>query len=112
RARGANGKPMKLESGHLVYRELDATIVLSPWVRLKRDTSTLEGGDTVVTLNKDGGIELIQTKNAKGNELDPKRLIEYAADQLTVHYSEHGDVDRAFGESNSRVVASTETART
>jgi lipopolysaccharide export system protein LptA len=111
-ARGPNGKPMKLESGQLLYRELDSTILLSPWVRLKRDTSTLEGGDTVVNLNKNGAIELVQTKNAKGNEQDPKRLLEYAADQLTVHYSDQGDVDHAFGESNARVASSSEMART
>ena len=51
-ARGPNGKPMKLESGQLVYKELNSQIFLSPWARLTRDTSTLEGGDTVVCTSR------------------------------------------------------------
>src|SRR5206468_1877249 len=97
KARGPSGKPMKLESGQLIYKELGSQILLSPWARLVRDTSTLEGGDTVVTL-KDDKIQLIETQKAVGVDVDPKRQLEYAADHLTVHYSEDGDIDKVIGE--------------
>src|SRR5580704_12126291 len=49
-ARGPNGKPMKLESGQLIYKEAGSQILLSPWTRLTRGTSVTEGADTIVTL--------------------------------------------------------------
>src|SRR5436305_4813141 len=111
RGRGEKGQPMKLEAGQLVYRELGSFIVLSPWVRLKRDTSTLEGGETVVTL-KAGAVELVEALTAKGASIDDNRVTEYSADRLTVHYTPEGDIDKVTGEPNARVVSSVETART
>jgi lipopolysaccharide export system protein LptA len=111
RGRGQNGQPMKLEAGQLVYREQESYIVLSPWVRLKRDTSTLEGSETVVVL-KDGAIEKIEAQNAKGIDVDGNRSTEYSADRLTVNYTPEGDVDKVNGEPNARVVSTTEAAST
>jgi len=112
KARGPGGKPMKIESGQLIYKELGSKILLSPWARLKRgDTSTLEGGDTIVTLQKDA-IQRVEAEKAKGIDLSPKRQVEYSADHLTVHYSEDGVVDKATGQPNARLVSSTEYART
>jgi lipopolysaccharide export system protein LptA len=110
--RGPGGKRMKLESGELVYQELGSKILLSPWARLKRgDTSTLEGGYTVVTLQGDA-IQLVESQKAKGVDLSPNRQVEYSADFLTVHYSEDGVVDKVTGEPNARLVSSTPYART
>ena len=111
-ARGPGGKPMKLESGQLIYQELGSKILLSPWARLKRgDTSTLEGGNTVVTLQNDA-IQLVEAEKAKGVDLNPNRQVEYSADHLTVHYSEDGVVEKVTGQPNARLVSSTEYART
>jgi lipopolysaccharide export system protein LptA len=109
--RGPKGKPMKLESGQLVYKEASSQILLFPWARLTRETSVTEGGDTIVTLKK-SAIQLVETNNAKGVDMDPKRHVEYSADHLVVHYSEAGDVDKVTGERNARLVSSTEYART
>jgi LPS export ABC transporter protein LptC len=106
KGRGPKGKPMKLQSGQLVYKEAESKILLSPWSRLTRDSSVTEGGDTVVTLKNDA-VQLVETQKAKGVDMDPKRHLEYSADRLTVHYSETGDVDRVTGESNARLVSST-----
>src|SRR5260370_5290025 len=111
KARGPKSKPMKLQAGQLIYKETDSKILLSPWTRLTRGTSVLEGADTVVTL-KDGDIQLVEPQKAKDVDMDPKRHLEYSADRLTVHYSETGDVDKVTGESNARLVSSTEYART
>ncbi len=94
-ARGPHGKPMKLEAGQLIYKELDSKILLSPWARLKRDA-----------------IQLVEAQKAKGVDLDPKRRLEYEADHLTVHYTEDGIIDKVTGEPNARLVSSTEYART
>jgi lipopolysaccharide export system protein LptA len=110
-ARGPKGKPMKLESGQLLYKEASSQILLFPWARLTRDTSVTEGADTIVTLKK-SAIQLVETQNAKGVDMDPKRHVEYSADHLIVHYSETGDVDKVTGERNARLVSSTEYART
>jgi lipopolysaccharide export system protein LptA len=110
-ARGPNGKPMKLESGQLIYKEAGSQILLSPWTRLTRGTSVTEGADTIVTL-KDDAIQLVETQKAKGVDMDPKRHLEYSADHLIVHYAETGDVDKVAGEQNARLVSSTEYART
>jgi lipopolysaccharide export system protein LptA len=110
--RSKTGQPMRLESGQLVYKELGSQILLSPWARLKRDTSTLEGGDTVVSILKDGAIQKVESQKAHGVDLDPKRQVEYSADHLTVNYTEDGDVDKVIGEANARLVSSTEFTRT
>jgi lipopolysaccharide export system protein LptA len=110
-ARGPKGKPMKLESGQLIYKEASSQILLFPWARLTRDTSVTEGADTIVTL-KEGAIQLVETQKAKGVDMDPKRHVEYSADHLIVHYSDAGDVDKVTGERNARLVSSTEYART
>jgi len=109
--RGANSKPMKLEAGQLVYRELNSQIQLSPWTRLTREASTLEGGETLVTL-KEGAIETIVSQQAKGRDIDPNRVTEYSADHLSVHYTEQGDVDKVIGEPNARLVSTTDTSVT
>lgn len=111
KARGPKSKPMKLQAGQLIYKETQSKILLSPWTRLTRGTSVLEGADTVVTL-KDGDIQLVEAQKATGVDMDPKRHLEYSADRLTVHYSDTGDVDKVTGESNARLVSSTEYART
>ncbi len=110
-ARGPNGKPMQVESGQLIYKEQISQILLSPWARLKRDTSTVEGADTIVTL-QDGAISLIDAQKAKGVDLDPDRQLEYSADHVVVHYTPDGDVDKVTGEPNARLISSTQYART
>jgi lipopolysaccharide export system protein LptA len=110
-AKGPNGKPMQLESGQLVYKEQLSQILLFPWARLKRDTSTIDGADTTVTL-KDGAVSQVDAKNAKGVDLDPDRQLEYSADHVIVHYTDDGDIDKVTGEPNARLISSTQYART
>jgi lipopolysaccharide export system protein LptA len=111
RGRGPDAQPMHLESGQLVYKEQLSQILLSPWARLKRDTSTIEGGDTIVTL-VDGAVSQVEAKSAKGVDLDPDRHLEYSADHVVVHYTPDGDIDKVSGEPNARLVSSTQYAQT
>lgn len=109
--KGPDGKPMQLQSGQLVYKEQISQILLSPWAKLKRDTSTVEGGDTIVTL-QDGAISQVEAAAAKGVDLDPDRHLEYSADRVVVHYTPDGDIDKVTGEPNARLVSTTPYART
>jgi lipopolysaccharide export system protein LptA len=54
----------------------------------------------------------VETQNAKGVDMDPKRHVEYSADHLIVHYSDTGDVDKVTAERNARLVSSTQYSRT
>src|SRR5262249_45224598 len=97
-------KAMKLETLELFYREAAATISLMPWARLTRDNTVIEAGNTVVTL-KDGAIRLIEAQKARGTDRYPQRQLQYAADQLSVHYGDTGVVEKVSGQTNARLVS-------
>ncbi len=104
--------PMHVETGDAVYRERGATVVLSPWARLKRDTLTMNSaGPALVTLQK-GVIRAVQAKSAAGVQDDPGRKVEYAADVLNMVMDEKGQVTRIDGSPNARLVSTSDTGKT
>ncbi|MGH9784691.1 MAG: hypothetical protein ACRD88_10935, partial [Terriglobia bacterium] len=103
--------PMKLRAGEIIYKELDSQILLFPWARLERDRSVIDAADTVATL-KDGAIDRIEAKTAKGADSDPRRRIEYHAERLTVDFADDGEVRSVTGESNARLVSHQPQSRT
>ncbi len=104
-------KPMKIEAGELLYREPAATVILTPWARLTREASIIEGSETVATL-EDGAIRRVEAKNGKGSDLAPKRSIEYAADSLFVEFSGSGEVESVKGERNAHLISRSDSAIT
>ncbi len=111
--RGKDGKsiPMKVETGDLTYRESEAKIYLSPWSRLTRQNMKMDAGAAVVTLD-DQVISLVEAQTAKGVQDDPGRKIEYAADQLTMHFSGDSQVTQINADKNAHLVSTAETAKT
>ena len=111
--RGSNPatKPMKIETGDLVYKERDGKVFLSPWSKLTRDTMTMNAGPATVTLNKDL-IQLVETTNAHGTDHQEKRNLEYAADQLASHFDNDNQVQKITGTQNARLVSTSDTGRT
>ena len=109
--RTAKGKTMKVEAGALVYKEKESKVLLSPWSRLKRDTLTLDAADSTVFLN-DGVIQLVEARNAHGVDLDPKRRLDYAADQLLMNFDEDGIIRTITGENNAKLLSTSATAST
>ncbi|MBI3281763.1 MAG: LPS export ABC transporter periplasmic protein LptC [Acidobacteria bacterium] len=105
------GVPMDVRAGYLTYKEAEGKVYLSPWAKLARGTLTLESADAAVTLHE-GLIQLVEAQKAHGVEDQPGRRIEYAADQLRMDFSEHGQVSAITGESNARLVSTSESART
>ena len=111
RSRTAKGKTMQVEAGALVYKEKEQKVLLSPWSRLKRDTLTLDAADSTVFLNE-GVIQLVDAQNAHGVDLDPKRRLDYAADQLRMNFDEDGIVKTITGENNAKLLSTSATAST
>ncbi|MCS7025785.1 MAG: LPS export ABC transporter periplasmic protein LptC [Bryobacteraceae bacterium] len=108
---GPKPRPMKVEAGHVVYKEAEAKVYLSPWSKFSRDTMVLEGKAATVTLDKDG-IRLVETTDAKGSDTAPHRKIEYAAGELTLHFSANSEIERIVGRTNARLVTTATQAVT
>jgi len=106
-----NTKPMKIESGDLVYKERDGKVFLSPWSKLTRDTMTMNAGPATVTINK-GLIQLVETTNAQGTDQQEKRKLDYAADQLTIEFDNDNQVRKMTGTNNARLVSTSDTGQT
>jgi lipopolysaccharide export system protein LptA len=111
RGQDPKSKPMKLESGHLLYKETEEKIYLSPWARLTRDTTVLDSRDAVAAIDK-GAIRHVDATQAHGIETYPERKVEYAADQMGMDFDPKGQVEKIAGERNARLVSSSRTVRT
>jgi lipopolysaccharide export system protein LptA len=104
---GPHAKPMKIEAGQVIYRENLAGIWLTPWARLTRDNTIVEGGETVIAL-EDGKIHHVETHNAHGTDAYPSRKLQYGADRLTVDYGDTGEVEKITGEGNAHLASDSE----
>jgi len=111
RGRAEGSKPLKIEAGEMIYKELDAAVMLFPWSRLTRGDTVLEAADAVVFL-EDGSIRRAVAKRARGTDRSSRRQLEYGASDLTVHFSAHGEVETIAAEGSARMVALSEAART
>ena len=98
---------MKIEAGQVVYRENLEGIWLTPWARLTRENTVVEGGDTTIAL-QDRSIHHVETQNAHGTDAYPNRKLQYGADHLTVDYGDTGEVEKITGEGNARLVSDAE----
>jgi len=107
---GPNAKPMKIEAGNVVYKEEAETIWLSPWARLTRANTMVEGADTVITL-KDRAIHHVDAQKAHGTDAYPSRKLQYGADQLSVDYGDDGEVEKIAGQGNARLASESEGSR-
>jgi lipopolysaccharide export system protein LptA len=95
---------MKLETGELIYREGSDVVVLQPWSRLTRGQSVVNGSTAFVTL-KEGEIDRVETKQAAGEDRTPERQLQYAADQLYVHFAPGNHVQKIEGHGNARAIS-------
>ena len=111
RGEGPRGRTMQVEAGELTYLEDESKVFLTPWAKLTRGTMTLEGAASVVTL-EEGAIRLVETQNARGSDTYPRRQIEYQAGQLTMNFSKEGEVEKIVGQSDARLVSTSDGART
>jgi lipopolysaccharide export system protein LptA len=106
-----NGKPMVIEAGSLLYHEAGATIELSPWGRLTRDTLVVEGETPVIQL-QNHEIHSATAKHAHGVNDDPDRKVQYAADELWMGFNDHGEIQTIAGQGNAKLVSYGATSET
>jgi lipopolysaccharide export system protein LptA len=104
-------KKMRVEAGELAYRENEEKIYLKPWSRLTRETLILNAGASVVTLDE-GEIDLVEAEDAKGEDKQPKRNLEYAAEHLVLRFADKNAINRIEGERNARLVTTSDSGRT
>jgi lipopolysaccharide export system protein LptA len=111
--RGEDGRsrPMKVEAEELLYQELDSVIMLSPWSRLSREDLHLEAGPAFITLEK-GAIRRVETTAARGKARHGGKQLEYAAENLSMYFSDAGAVEKIVGERNAHLASTSDAART
>jgi lipopolysaccharide export system protein LptA len=99
-----SGAEMKLEAGELLYKEDASTIFMEQWARLTRGASVVNAGRTVVNL-RDGEIELVEAKQATGEDRYPDRQLSYSAETLWVHFVPGSRVQKVEAIRNARLVS-------
>ena len=113
---GPHAKPMKIEAGCLDYHETESRILLTPWGRLTRDNTVVEGQNVVIHLQDDGeghkSIGSIDAIMAHGTDIYPMRKLAYSADQLWLAMDEDGLVQRMTAQTNAQVVSTSDTTET
>ncbi len=118
---GPNAKPMKIEAGNLVYREATSDVFLTPWGRMVRGGTAMDGENVVIHLlvTDDGKtvhhtVHQIVSEHAHGTEIDDvhKRKLHYSADHVVVDYNTTGLVQAIAAQGNARLVSTAQTAET
>ncbi|MBI3209153.1 MAG: LPS export ABC transporter periplasmic protein LptC [Candidatus Solibacter usitatus] len=104
---GESPHPITVESNEVIYKESESKVWLSPWAKMTRENSVLEGKATLIHLDK-SGIRKVETSDAKGTDKYPKRQLEYSAAQLTMSMSEKSTVERMEARGNSRLVTTSD----
>ncbi|MFB3826099.1 MAG: LptA/OstA family protein [Bryobacteraceae bacterium] len=107
----AGVKPVRIETGELTYKEAESKIWLRPWAKLKRETSQIDAGPAVVTL-ENGIMRLVEAQQGRGTETLPKRRLDYAGDEMWVNLDERGRVTNVVAQTNARVVSAAADAQT
>ncbi len=104
-------KLMNIEAGHLVYSEADSRVHLAPWAKFTRDSLTLEGGETFITLDK-GSIRLVESVDAHGTDHHPGRDLTFAAKSMRMDMTEKSQVQKITGIGEATLHAASPSAGT
>jgi lipopolysaccharide export system protein LptA len=102
---------MHIETGDLVYNEAQQKIYLSPWSKLQRQTTTIQGQNSLVTL-VDGVLHQIDSDHPFGTDDRDDRRTDYSADKMTALFDDNGAMVNIIGENNARIVSSEPGSRT
>ncbi len=111
--RGNNPKapPMHIETGDLIYKESEGKVYLSPWAKLERDTLTMNGGPTVVTLSG-GAISLVEADSGHGTEARTDRKLDFSAAHLILNFDDSGEIDHISGQPDAQLVSESKSGKT
>ncbi|MBM3727895.1 MAG: LPS export ABC transporter periplasmic protein LptC [Acidobacteria bacterium] len=111
KGRKGKGKPMDIEAGEAVYYQQQGKVFLNPWAKMRRGTLTMEAGQSNVQL-AEGSIDQVDAQNARGIDHQPKRDVEYAADQLSLKFTGEGEIGSIAGIGNARLISKSPEALT
>ncbi len=111
RGKTADSVPMHIESGEAFYHEKESKIILIPWSKLTRDTLRLEGGMSVVTLDK-GEVRTAEIEKGHGAKEDPDRKVEFGSENMFINFADGMLVTKISGDRNARLISTTDAART
>lgn len=111
RGKTRDSKPMRIEAGEAYYREAESKVTLLPWSKLTRDTLRMEGGVSVVSLDK-GVIRQADSEAAHGVQDDPGRRVEFAAEHLLISFGDDMVVNNIKGERNGKLISTANAVRT
>jgi lipopolysaccharide export system protein LptA len=102
--KGPSDRAMHIETEHLTYKEAEQKIYLTPWSRMKRQTTTIEAKQTVVTL-LDGRLHQIDGDHGVGTDVrdDEDRTTHYSADKMTAMFDEDGNLVQIVGTDHAHV---------
>ena len=101
-------KPMEIQAGSLIYKEAESKVWLLDWSKFKRATLSMEAGPAIVSLDK-GAIRHVEAANARGDDIQKERKVEYAADRLDLQFTDKGAVEDVIGDGNAKLVSTAAT---
>jgi lipopolysaccharide export system protein LptA len=111
KGQNADSKLMHIEAGEAYYREAESNVTLLPWSKLTRDTLRMEGGASLVKLEK-GVIKEADSQAAHGVQEQPGRKVEFGADHLIMRFGDRMIVTTIKGEGNGKLVSTANATQT
>jgi len=116
KSQAPKGRPMKVETGELIYSETASTVKLGPWATLTREQTVMLAGPTTVNLTKTADnhrkLDNIEAPNAKGTDQQQGKNLNYSADLVKAYYNEHGEMERLEATGNAHLVSLSKGAET
>ncbi len=113
---GPHAKLMKIDAGSLEYSESENLIRLTPWGRMTRENTVVEGDNPVIHLQDDGHgnkiLRNIDTTKARGTDNYPNRKLQYSADQLWMSFDDDGQIERMTAQGHAHLVDTSATTET
>lgn len=109
--RGPLENAMHIEAGELRYDESNDKVYLSPWSRLKRNTTTINAANSEVTLDQ-GVLQRVDSFQATGNDQEERRHVEYGADKLVALFNDDGDMTQIVAEPNAHLLSASAASQT
>lgn len=110
--KGPAQNKMHIEAGHVEYKELEHKVYLSPWSKLVRQGTTIQGLDSVVTLDSDGYLQRVDCRRANGVDSRDDKQTAFSADQMTTLFDSDDNITSIEGLGNARVVSTEAASRT
>jgi lipopolysaccharide export system protein LptA len=106
------GAPMVVEASRLIWREESDEVYLSAPSRLTRGKFVLEAAEDSVVMLKDGQIDRLEARQARGWDEPPGRRIDYQAGFLNVHFTGRSQVSKVEASEPARLVSANAASST